>query len=179
MTAKLGQPPLLDTGDISFETTLQWIWPPTKLQSQLPEPAASTEQPLTAKSELSLAACHSRLERSCAELLDQHPHVEAWARNFGLGWSVPYHFQGIWRSYFPDFVARLTGGAHLIIECKGLPDEKSEATKRYVTDWWIPAVAGTPDIPHRRWAFAELLQLSTISSRLDRVIANLLSGGSP
>ncbi len=117
------------------------------------------------------------MERFCAELLDYHPQVQAWARNFGLGWSIPYHFQGAWRSYHPDFVARLTNGTHLIIECKGLPDEKSEATKHYVTDWWIPAVAGTPTLPHRRWGFVELLFMPTMSGQLDRTIANLLSRG--
>ena len=179
LTAKLGQPALLDTGDISFETTLQWIWPPPKTQPEFSQSAGKTEQPLTAKSELNLAACHSGLERSCAELLDNHSQVEAWARNFGLGWSIPYHFQGVWRSYHPDFVARLTDGTHLIIECKGIPDDKSEATKHYVTEWWIPAVAGTPDLPHRRWAFVELFQVPTMPSRLDKTITQLLSGGIP
>ena len=105
--------------------------------------------------------------------------MEAWARNFGLGWSIPYHFQGVWRSYFPDFVARLRNDTHLIVECKGMPDEKSEATKRYVTDWWIPAVAGTPGLPHRRWGYVELLYQPIMEPRLNRTIAELMSGGPP
>ena len=105
--------------------------------------------------------------------------MQAWARNFGLGWTVPYHFQGVWRSYHPDFVARLTDGSHLIVECKGLPDDKSEATKEYVTDWWIPAVAGTPHLSHPRWGFVELISIPLMSHQLDKAINRLMSGGEP
>ena len=160
LTAKLGHQLWLDTGDVRFETTLQWIHP-------------------TSKSELNLAACHSNLELHCAKLLDNHPRVAAWARNYGLGWSVPYHFQGAWRSYHPDFVARLSDDTHLIIECKGMPDNKSEATKEYVTEWWIPAVAGTLSLPHRRWGFVELTRIPDMEQRLRRTIADLLRKGTP
>ena len=105
--------------------------------------------------------------------------MEAWTRNFGLGWSVPYHFRGSWRSYHPDFVARLADDTHLIIECKGLPDDKSEATKQYVTEWWIPAVAGTPSLPHRRWGFVELTRIPIMKARLDRAVESLVRKGNP
>ena len=47
---------------------------------------------------------------------------------------------------------------HLIVECKGRPDDESETKARYVTDWWIPAVANSPQIPDRlrRWNFVEI-----------------------
>lgn len=98
-------------------------------------------------SELSYAACHSNLEREVAHVLDTHQDVDSWARNFQTGWSAPYHFNGSWRRYEPDFVARLANGVNLIIECKGVRDDKAHAAEAYIRDHWIPCVAGTPSLP--------------------------------
>ena len=79
--AVLDRPPLDDTAGVRFETTLRHIYP--------------DDSTATAKrSELSHAACHSRLELDTARILDRHPAVAAWVRNFGLDWSLPYHFDG-------------------------------------------------------------------------------------
>ena len=59
----------------------------------------------------------------------------SWARNFRLGWTVPYLWEGTWHRYEPDFVARLFAGrddedaVHLIVECKGVPDDHSDRKK--------------------------------------------------
>ena len=76
-------------------------------------------------------------------------------------------------------MARLADDTHLIIECKGIPDDKSEATKQYVTEWWIPAVAGTPSLPHRRWGFVELTRIPIMKARLDRAVESLVRKGNP
>ena len=148
--AALGSPPLADSRDVRFETTLRHV--------------------LACKhSELSHAACHSRLELRCARILDQHPAVEAWARNFGLGWSLPYHFDGAWRLYEPDFVARLAGGLNVVIECKGVADDKARAAEAWTREHWIPAMAGTPQLPDdlRRWAYEVIFDSDHLPGRLD------------
>ena len=152
-TAKLGSPPLGDTEGVRFETTLGHIHE-------------------TVRSELNLAACHTRLELEIARQLDRHPRVAAWARNFQLGWTIPYRFQGVWRSYTPDFIARLDNGFHLIIEGKGFPDEKWEAKRRFVNEHWIPSAAGTEalDPGLRRWGLVELNDEQTIRIDLDRAV---------
>ena len=136
--ARLARPVgLLDTARIDFETTLEHIHE-------------------TGRCELSHAACHSHNpELIVAGLLDQHPRVERWVRNFQLGWSIPYHMQGAWRRYEPDFVVRLDDGTNLIIECKGRVDDKAEATAQWTLDHWIPSVAGTAELPDglRRWSY--------------------------
>ena len=154
--AKLDLPPLNDTDDVWFETTLEHIHE-------------------TTKSELNLAACHSRLELACARHLDLHPRVATYVRNFQLGWTIPYHLDGVWRSYHPDFVARLDNDVNLIIECKGRPDDKAEATKRFVLEHWIPSVANTDALDRglRRWGFVELTDERTISADLTWAIALL------
>ena len=136
--ARLARPVgLLDTGRVDFETTLEHIHE-------------------TGRCELSHAACHSNNpELIVAGLLDQHPSVERWVRNFQLGWSIPYHMRGGWRRYEPDFVVRLDDGTNLIIECKGRVDDKAEATAQWTLDHWIPSVAGTAELPDdlRRWSY--------------------------
>ena len=118
----------------------------------------------TERSEINIAACHSGLETEIAKLLDTHPEVTAWARNYGLGWTLPYLHDGVWKRYEPDFVARLFGGraaddaVYLMVEGKGRPDDESAAKRLHVEDYWIPAVRNNdkfhPSL--RRWAFSQI-----------------------
>ncbi len=134
-----------DTESVQFETSLKHTH-------------------ITSKSELNLAACHTQFEKHVAEFLDQHEDVRAWVRNFQIGWTVPYVFASAQREYEPDFVARLFGDyeqddcIHLLIEVKGVPDEQSDAKSRYVREWWIPAVANSPQTPNwlRKWVFVQI-----------------------
>jgi len=154
--------PLGDTDGIDFETTLEHIWQ-------------------AARSELSHAACHSRLELLTAEALDANQRVSRWARNFGLGWTIPYHFEGAWRRYEPDFVAVLDrrGGAavNLIVECKGLMDAKAEAAARWTAEHWIPCVAATVELPEglRRWHYAFIEDPGSVRHDLNSAVQEALA----
>ena len=147
--ASLSTPPLDDTSGVRFETTLGHIHE-------------------CEHSEVSHAACHSGLELACARILDKHLAVAAWVRNFGLGWSLPYHFEGAWRRYEPDFVARLTNGLNVIIECKGIVDDKSLAAEHWTRSHWIPAVAGTERLPEelRSWTYEVITEADHLPARL-------------
>jgi len=146
-------PITLDTSAIDFETTLADRYPAD----------GGSRHGVSERSELNIAACHSGLEATIAKMLDtDFDDVEAWVRNFRLGWDIPYLLDGVWHSYEPDFVARIRNRdgdpVHLIVECKGRPDEESETKARYVKEWWIPAVSNSPQIPARlsRWRFLEI-----------------------
>ncbi len=151
--ARLANPPILDTARVDFETTLDNIAE-------------------TIKSELSHAACHSRLELDTAARLDQHPRVRRWVRNFQLGWTIPYWRNGAWARYEPDFVAVLDNGTNLVIECKAAWDKKADEAAEYTRDHWIPSIAGTTDLPDdlRRWAYAIIDDPHSIRHQLDLVI---------
>ena len=159
LVAAFSHPMLLDTSGVRFETSLD-------------------DRYDTTNSELNIAACHSHLEAVCAELLDKHPDVTAWARNFRLGWMVPYLSDGTWHRYEPDFVARLFAeredddAVHLIVECKGHPDPTSERKKQAVVSRWIPAVQASGQLPGwlRRWSFVELDELDRLSADLNEAI---------
>lgn len=131
-------PRISDTSNIRFRTTLKHWYPQSR--SELP-----------ARSELSGAACHSQPEALLAELLDEHPHVSAWVRNFQLGWTIPYFdpVRGAMALTEPDFVAESNVPTksgrkrRLVIEFKGMKaGEPSELSKqKYLEEYWAPAVS--------------------------------------
>lgn len=149
-------PRAIDTSDVSFETSLKLRYPVD------PEEVAGN-------SELNRAACHSEPEQLLAVELDRHPGILAWARNFRLGWRIPWldRNAGAWRHYEPDFVARTADGPrHLVIEFKGRTDEDAERKRDAVLNWWLPAVNGSEACPGR-WEYLFIDDRSDIVRQLD------------
>ena len=76
-----------------------------------------------------------RWEQSAAWQLDRHPRVQAFAKNAGLGFAIPYLHNGQSHEYQPDFLARLSPEHHMILEIKGfdpLEEVKIQAAHRWV-----------------------------------------------
>ena len=137
-----GTPRTSDTSGVEFRTVLRHWYP--KERSVLP-----------AKSELSAAACHTYSEALLAEILDTHPDIHSWVRNFHLGWRVPWFDaqRGGTAMMEPDFVARSKlptargRERYLVIEFKGLlAGQASELAKqKYLEEYWAPAVSSRTD----------------------------------
>jgi type III restriction enzyme len=80
----------------------------------------------------------AKWEQQAAYAIDTHPKVEAFVKNAGLGFGIPYLHNGQPHDYVPDFIIRLAGepNRHLILETKGydeLAEVKSAAAQRWVT----------------------------------------------
>lgn len=91
-------------------------------------------------------------EQSAAYQLDRHPKVQAFAKNAGLGFAIPYYHNGQMHDYVPDFIIRLFSDSprFLILETKGydpLTDVKKAAAER-----WVAAV--NSDDKFGRWQYA-------------------------
>ena len=71
------------------------------------------------KSHISHCVYDSGWEASEAYQLDRSAHVQSFARNDHLGFAIHYNHRGATRKYYPDFLIRLTGGDHLVLEVKG------------------------------------------------------------
>jgi type III restriction enzyme len=97
-------------------------------------------------------------EQSAAYQIDTHPLVEAFVKNAGLGFAIPYIHNGRPHDYLPDFIIRLSGEPlrHFILETKGfdpLAEVKTQAARRWVEavsaegsyGLWIYAVARRPE----------------------------------
>ncbi len=102
-------------------------------------------------------------EQSAAYFIDTHPMVDAFVKNDGLGFAIPYFHNGQPHDYMPDFLVRLKTEPpiHLILEVKGfdpLKEVKEQAARRWVEavnaegtyGQWQYAVVGKPsDVPNR------------------------------
>jgi type III restriction enzyme len=96
-------------------------------------------------------------ERSVAFQIEGSDVVSHYVRNDHMGFSIPYEFMGVSHGFFPDFIVKLKNGVNLILEVKGLIDErekaKFEAAKRWcsaVNNWgkmgiWAFHAANDPD----------------------------------
>jgi type III restriction enzyme len=79
-----------------------------------------------------------RWEQSAAYVIDTHKRVEAFVKNAGLGFAIPYLHNGQPHDYVPDFLVRLREEPPLtlILEVKGfdpLKEVKAQAARRWVT----------------------------------------------
>ncbi len=154
---------LLTTEGVRFRTTLQYTYKKIKKSENTALDDTDVEDvpdTFLRKSELSRAACHSSEESEIAKILDSHPDIEAWARNFRLGFKIRWfdESQNAWRDTEPDFVARVKAkkndrSTHLVIEFKGMKKGESEeqAKRYYMENWWCPAVSAYNDSEYGKW----------------------------
>ena len=91
-------------------------------------------------------------EESAAYLIDTNDAVDAFVKNAGLGFAIPYFYNGEAHDYIPDFIVRLKTKPplYLIIEVKGY-DERAEI-KVQAAQKWVHAVSA--DGAYGRWAYA-------------------------
>jgi type III restriction enzyme len=75
-------------------------------------------------------------EQSATYFIDTHQEVDAFVKNAGLGFAIPYFHNGQPHDYEPDFIIRLKGAdaRYLILETKGydpLAEIKEQAANRW------------------------------------------------
>lgn len=93
----------------------------------------------------------AKWEQSAAERFDRHHLVDAFVKNAGLGFAIPYQVAGESHEFWPDFILRLRTDpvVHLVLETKGydpLDEVKESAAQR-----WVKAV--NADGTFGCWAF--------------------------
>lgn len=111
-------------------------------------------------------------EQSAAYFIDNHPATSAFVKNAGLGFAIPYLYNGQMHDYMPDFIVRLKTNppVHLVLETKGF--DPREDVKRAAAERWVSAV--NADGAYGKWRYGlakrptEVNQLITnaVSSRL-------------
>jgi type III restriction enzyme len=104
-------------------------------------------------------------EQSAAYILDTHPAVEAFVKNAGLGFAIPYLHNGRPHDYVPDFIIRLKGDGsrYLILETKGF-DEVAEV-KEAAAKRWCAAV--NADGQFGSWEYAMVRSVAKVTNALD------------
>lgn len=108
------------------------------------------------KSHLNFVVADTKVwEQAAAYTIDTHPGVAAFAKNAGLGFSVPYLHNGQPHEYVPDFIIRLAGepDRYLVLETKGF-DELADI-KAQAADRWVKAVNADGRFGIWRYAMAK------------------------
>jgi type III restriction enzyme len=77
-------------------------------------------------------------EQSAAYYIDTNPAVESFVKNAGLGFAIPYLYNGQMHDYVPDFIIRVKSQSprFVILETKGydpLLEVKQAAAERWTT----------------------------------------------
>src|SRR5207244_1512124 len=95
--------------------------------------------------------------------------VEAFVKNFGLGFAVPYLDNGEGHDYLPDFIVRLKTEppCHLVLEMKGY--DPREQVKRAAAERWAMAV--TSEGTFGQWLYAIAKAPSEIGGILEAAVA--------
>ena len=103
--------------------------------------------------------------QEAAYIIDTHPIVEAFVKNAGLGFAIPYLHNGQPHDYVPDFIVRLktAPATSLIIETKGF-DELAEV-KAAAAQRWVAAV--NADGRFGRWHYEMARQVPRVRAILD------------
>lgn len=107
---------------------------------------------LTVRSHVNyVVADTKRWEQSAAARIDKHRNVRSWVKNAGLGFVIPYTYNGQSHDYLADFLVRLEteDERYVILEIKGY-DELAEI-KRQAAERWCKAV--NADGKFGRWSY--------------------------
>jgi type III restriction enzyme len=144
-----------------IERLLQAIRPDEEAGEAPEVPEVDEDRPLrtadisvfTAKDVREAVKCHLNYvvhdtitwEQSAAYILEHHPAVQSFVKNFGLNFAIPYLHNGKPSDYLPDFVVRLEGDAerYLIVEIKGADWDGTAEVKAQAAHRWCAAVNAT------------------------------------
>ena len=109
----------------------------------------------------------AKWEQQAAFYIDKHRVVEAFVKNAGLDFTIPYLHNGQMHDYVPDFIIRLKGdgAGHLILETKGY-DELVEV-KRAAAERWVAAV--NADGRFGRWEYRLATKVSDVPQILEEM----------
>jgi type III restriction enzyme len=87
------------------------------------------------KSHISHVVYDSTWEATEAYKLEKNPHVTAFAKNDHLGFGVLYNYNGVPRTYYPDFLVKLDNGKTLVLETKGQDSQQVQAKQAALAEW--------------------------------------------
>ena len=148
------------TADVSYRTAKTTLWP-------------TDDQ----KCHVNWAVCDLSWEMEFCRVVEAEPRVEAYVKNAGLGFEVPYRFGGESHRYLPDFIVRVRDGAgqpvHVVVEIKGQPDEQSKTKSETMRGQWVPGVSNLGEFG--RWEFLELRDINTMAADFRACINSLLA----
>jgi type III restriction enzyme len=113
----------------------------------------------------------AKWEQAAAYYIDRHELVDAFAKNAGLGFAIPYLYNGQMHDYMPDFIVRLKTNPviHLVLETKGY--DPREEVKRAAAERWVAAV--NAEGSYGQWRYAIVKKTTDVSGAITKVVDSL------
>lgn len=151
-----------------------------RLKHRYPFMRKGDNEVVTDRSQRNVAPCHSATEAWLASILDNSELVDAWVRNEGLGFFIPYRgANGYSQKFEPDFVVRSKNGNLLVVEYKGEWQGKSDihenSKKHYSENYWVPSVnrVMAQSGNDAQWGFLWLDTTSNLPGDIERALVRL------
>jgi type III restriction enzyme len=122
------------------------------------------------RSHLNYVVAHTtKWEQSAAYYIDTHKAVEAFVKNEGLGFAIPYLNNGQMHDYMPDFIIRLKTEpkTHLILETKGY--DPLEEVKKAAAERWVAAV--NAEGSYGSWKYALVKNPTDVAHAISQAVA--------
>ncbi|MFI5460663.1 MAG: BPTD_3080 family restriction endonuclease [Isosphaerales bacterium] len=112
-----------------------------------------------------------RWEEQAAYYLDTNGKVDAFVKNQGLNFVIPYLHNGQAHDYVPDFIVRLKTDPpkHLILETKGF--DPLEEVKRAAAERWVAAV--NADGTYGRWEYAVAKRMTEVNKIVEAACSSV------
>ncbi|MGD0753047.1 MAG: hypothetical protein ABSA23_16765 [Anaerolineales bacterium] len=113
------------------------------------------------KCHISHVVLDSGWEAKLAETLEEMDEVIFYAKNFQLGFTIPYTLNGKEHSYLPDYLIHLDDGhgpddlLNLILEVSGEAKKEKAAKVSTARTLWVPVINNHGGFG--RWAFIEIV----------------------
>ncbi len=104
------------------------------------------------------------------------PDVFSYAKNFSVGFAIPYTLGGQTRQYYPDYLVKIDDGhgvddlLNLVLEVTGSKKADKEAKVDTAKSLWVPAVNN--ECRFGRWAFIEIRDPWSAQREIRELIAN-------
>ena len=107
-------------------------------------------------------------EQSAAYIIDTYPNVEAFVKNAGLSFAIPYLHNGQMHDYVPDFILRLKGATnhYLILETKGY--DENAAIKANAAQRWVHTV--NADGKYGYWQYGMALRMEEVREKIEKAL---------
>ncbi len=154
--------PTGSTGFVNFTTSKTDLW-----------------QTDPGKCHVNMVVCDSGWEAEFCRVVERHPKVLAYAKNYGLGLEVPYNMGSVARTYIPDFIIQIDDGygsdnpLNLVVEIKGYRGEDARVKAATMRSYWIPGVNNLGGYGY--WAFHEFTRPFEIQSEFDDLVERLVN----
>jgi len=120
--------------------------------------------------------CDSGWEIELCRIIEAHPKVASYVKNYNMGFEVPYRMGQTQRRYIPDFIVQIDDGRkgplNLVIEVKGYRGEDAKEKANTMRAYWVPGVNNLRSFG--RWQFAEFTDVWDMEEKFGELVESAI-----